>query len=106
MTRDTKTAFGRTTFYVNSSEGETFPITVQGRNRWALEHLIAAGRRGCTPLDTPGLRWSSYILDLRQMGVEIDTKREHHDGPFEGTHARYVLRSSVSCAFQAERERA
>lgn len=96
MTQQEETAFGRMTFYVQSTEGEAFPITVYGRNRWALECLMAAGARGCTPIDTPGPRWSSYVYDLRQMGVQIETRREPHDGPFQGTHARYLLRSEVT----------
>jgi len=56
---------------------------------------MAASAKGCTPVDTPGPRWSAYIFDLRQMGVDIETVHESHDGPFSGTHARYVLRSRV-----------
>ena len=96
MTEHDKTAFGRMTFYVQSTEGETIAIQVKGRNRWALECLMAAGVQGCTPIDTPGPRWSSYVYDLRQMGVQIETIREPHDGPFEGVHARYVLHSVVT----------
>lgn len=97
-----RTAFGRTTFYVQSNGDELFPITLQGRNRWALEHLMASGAQGCTPVDTPGPRWSSYVFDLRQLGVLINTIREPHDGPFQGTHARYVLKSTVSRDARAE----
>ena len=71
-------------------------IAVSGRDRWALEALIAAGQRGCTPLDTPGPRWSGYVHNLRNDGVPIETINERHGGPFAGTHARYVLRASVT----------
>jgi hypothetical protein len=53
---------------------------------------------GCTPIETPGPRWSAYVFDLRGMGLSIETINEPHDGPFSGTHARYVLHSSVTRA--------
>jgi len=68
-------------------------VIVKGRDRWALECLIAAGERGCTPIDTPGPRWSGYVFNLRDLGIQIETVTEPHSGPFKGTHARYVLRS-------------
>ena len=68
---------------------------VAGRDRWALEALIAAGGDGCTPIDTPGPRWSGYVHNLRNLGVPIETVTEAHGGPFKGTHARYVLRALV-----------
>lgn len=71
-------------------------LVVSGRDRWALECLIAAGEKGCTSIDTPGPRWSGYVFKLRQLGVAIETVTEPHEGPFAGTHARYVLRSSVT----------
>lgn len=71
-------------------------VIVKGRDRWALEALIAAGVRGCTPITTPGPRWSAYVFKLRKMGVQIDTLHENHSGPFPGHHARYVLQSRVS----------
>jgi hypothetical protein len=35
------------------------------------------------------------VFKLRRRGVDITTLTEHHDGPFAGTHGRYVLRSRV-----------
>jgi Winged helix domain len=70
-------------------------VTVRGREAWALLALMAAGARGCTPIDHPGPRWSGYIHDLRWLGFVIETVREAHGGPFPGDHARYVLRSRV-----------
>jgi hypothetical protein len=63
--------------------------------RWALEALIKAGQHGCTPINYPAPRWSAYVHRLRCHGVKIETVREEHDGPFKGTHARYVLRCVV-----------
>lgn len=71
-------------------------VKVIGRDAWALQQLLAAGQRGCTPIDQPAPRWSHYIFKLRGMGFIIETIHEPHTGPFPGTHARYVLRSKVS----------
>jgi hypothetical protein len=69
--------------------------TLHGREAWALQELMKAGMRGCTPIDTPGPRWSHYVFQLRRMGFAVETIHEKHAGPFPGTHARYVLRSDV-----------
>jgi hypothetical protein len=69
---------------------------VIGRDAWALKNLMDAGKRGCTPIDTPGPRWSHYVFKLRRAGFIIETVDENHGGPFAGTHARYVLRSQVT----------
>lgn len=72
------------------------PLRVNGRNAWALLELHKAGERGCTPITTPGPRWSGYVFNLRCMGLAIETIHESHGGPFTGSHARYVLRSRIS----------
>lgn len=69
---------------------------VIGRDAWALLNLIQAGERGCTPIDTPGPRWSHYVFKLRRAGFIIETIDESHGGPFAGSHARYVIRSKVT----------
>ena len=66
-----------------------------GREEWALSCLLAASDRGCTPIDTPSPRWSDYVFKLRRRGIDIETVTEAHDGPYAGTHARYVLRSRI-----------
>lgn len=71
------------------------PVHVSGRDAWALQELVSAAQRGCTPIDNPAPRWSGYVFNLRQMGFDIETVHEAHAGPFPGTHARYVLRSEV-----------
>lgn len=83
-------------FTVRNHDAEPFTIAIKGRDRWALESLMAAGDKGCTPIDRPGPRWSAYVFNLRELGVRIDTNHEAHGGPFKGTHARYVLRSTVT----------
>lgn len=69
---------------------------VIGRDAWALKNLMDAGKRGCTPIDHPGPRWSHYVFKLRGMGFIIETVHEDHGGPFAGTHARYILHSRVT----------
>ncbi|RMF11365.1 MAG: hypothetical protein D6763_03260 [Alphaproteobacteria bacterium] len=76
-------------------EGGETRLTATGRNAWALMELYRAGKRGCTPIDNPGPRWSAYVHNLRRMGVNIATVHEAHKGPFPGTHARYVLESPI-----------
>jgi hypothetical protein len=74
---------------------ESFVIFVKGREAWALAELDRAGEAGCTPLENPAPRWSSYIERLRERGVIIETIFEPHHGRFAGRHGRYVLRSKV-----------
>ncbi|GLS29295.1 hypothetical protein SAMN04488498_11398 [Mesorhizobium albiziae] len=69
---------------------------VVGRDAWALLNLLRSGENGCTPIDTPGPRWSHYVFKLRRAGFIIETIDESHGGPFAGSHARYVLRSTVT----------
>ena len=89
--------WGLTPFTVREPYGTDRIIFVRGRDRWALESLIRAGDRGCTPIDHPGPRWSAYVHDLRhEHGLNIETVTEEHGPPFGGTHARYVLRSAVA----------
>lgn len=71
-------------------------VVVAGRAAWALLELLTAGHTGCTYINNPAPRWSSYIHKLRKLGAIIDTLQEAHGGPFAGFHARYVLRSSVT----------
>ena len=87
--------WGKAQFAIIGDDGTETIIALQGRDRWALECLIAAGPKGCTPIDHPGPRWSAYTFDIRALGVNIQTVTEPHGGPFKGTHARYVLVSRV-----------
>jgi hypothetical protein len=72
-----------------------YTLDICGRDEWALRQLMAAGPKGCTPIDNPAPRWSAYIHKLRRMGIDIETVDERHGGPFPGRHARYVLHSLV-----------
>ncbi len=89
---------GNAVFSVQNGTEPPFLLHLKGRDRWALESLMQAGPTGCTPIDHPGPRWSGYVFNLRQAGVTIETLYEAHDGPYRGTHARYVLHSTVKRA--------
>ena len=82
-------------FSVVDASGAARILELKGRDAWALGELIRAGDDGCTPIDTPGPRWSSYVHKLRRHGLDIQTITEAHGGPFSGTHARYILRATV-----------
>lgn len=83
----------RYTFRISPEGRKPFNITLpEGRDQWALSELIKAGSKGCTPIDTPGPRWSAYKHKLlRKYRVPIDRKDEPHKGKYPGTHARYTL---------------
>ncbi len=80
---------------------EPGPVTVIGRDAWALLELHRAGDCGCTPLTHPGPRWSGYVHKLRKLGLRIETVTESHDGPFAGHHARYVQAEACRSSYAA-----
>lgn len=88
--------WGASPFNIHYENEHPRELVVSGRDRWALECLMAAGEKGCSPIETPGPRWSGYVFNLRHLGVAIETVTEPHDGPFAGNHARYVLRCRVT----------
>ena len=102
MQRHNEGRWKKATYSIQRKDGRRGDVVVAGRARWALECLISAGERGCTPIDTPGPRWSDYVFKLRGQGLTIETITEKHEGPFSGTHARYVLRSIVTLAHVGE----
>jgi hypothetical protein len=85
----------RDRFALYGANGAVQILELGGREEWALSHLLAAGDHGCTPIDTPGPRWSDYVFKLRRRGIDIATITEPHGGDFPGHHARYILRSKV-----------
>ena len=70
-------------------------LTFNGRDAWALNELIKARDKGCTPIDNPAPRWSAYVKNLRDAGITIETVYEPHSGPYSGTHGRYILQSQL-----------
>ena len=91
-------------YVITEPDGTERSMSFKGRDAWALDELIAAAESGCTPIDTPGPRWSAYVLKLRRAGLNAETITEAHGGPFKGTHARYVLRTKVRRITPAMRE--
>lgn len=83
-------------YHIEPEGVEPFSIEAKGRDAWALERLCAAGSNGCTPITEPAPRWSAYVHNLRALKVPIETLQEPHGGEFSGTHARYVLRATVT----------
>ena len=71
-------------------------INLNGRLGWTVTQLAKAGPRGLTAYECPAPRWSSYVHDLRNLGIPIKTEMEPHQGPYSGRHARYRLSSSVT----------
>ncbi len=88
------TNWGRAAFEIQL-EKQSKVIEVSGRDRWALERLILSGPKGCTPIDSPGPRWSAYVHNLRALGVVIEAIHERHGEPYSRNHARYLLQSIV-----------
>ena len=83
-------------YRITNEGGSPFEVeTKAGRLIWAIDHLMKAGKQGCTPIDTPGPRWAGYVHKLRNKGIKIETIEEAHGGPYAGFHARYILRSNV-----------
>ena len=90
-------------FLVTRPDGSQLSIFPKGRDAWALDNLIVAGNSGCTPITHVGPRWSAYVFKLRKVyGLDIETKHEAHEGPYPGTHARYVLKSVVVPVSESE----
>jgi hypothetical protein len=87
----------RLTLCVAIGDGEgAREAELTGRTAWACRELLKAGEQGCSPITTPGPRWSDYVFKLkRQHGIDVATVTERHGGAFPGNHARYVLRSKV-----------
>ena len=95
------------TYDVVWPDGTRKRIAVAGRIAWALGHLAKAGESGCTPIDTPGPRWSHYVYKLRRdYNIPIETIDEPHGGTFAGSHARYVLNAKAELVERTEQRAA
>lgn len=87
---------------VGDLAGPVVTITAP-RRIWALGELMRAGPRGCTSLQSPAPRWSAYIFALRhEHGIDIAALEESHAGQFSGSHARYILRSTIEVLARSE----
>ena len=86
-----KLAWGGCSFTVHPLKLPPSAIVPKGRVRWALECLVAAGKKGGAPIDDPGPHWSSYVNVLHKAGLPLETIRGPHGKAFSSTHARCVL---------------
>jgi len=58
-----------------------------------MDRLRKAGSWGVAPKDEPGPRRSTYVSDLRMLGIKIGTAHEPHGGDYPGIHGHCVLHS-------------
>ncbi len=89
-------------YRLHGADGAMRILHLAGREDWALRELLTAADHGCTLIDKAGPRWSDYVFKLQKRGLDIETVPEHHDGPFAGNHARYILRSRVVRLFDLQ----
>lgn len=82
-------------YMIHSDSQPPYRVVFGGRVAWFLDELIAAGAKGRTSMDYPGVRISDNALKLRRGGVLIETHDEEHGGRFAGRHGRYTLTSKV-----------
>lgn len=69
--------------------------TFRGREGWALNELLRAGKEGLTTLSRPAPRWSHYVFQLRRAGIDISTDYARHVEPYAGSHGIYKLQEPV-----------
>jgi hypothetical protein len=81
---------------LDDADNVTSTLAFDGRAAWALDQLVRAGERGCTPIDNAAPRWSHYVWLIRRAGIVVETINEPHGGPYAGHHARYQLRSRLA----------
>jgi len=79
----------------NTLESTPQPLAVTKRAAFFLGELLAAGDRGITTINYPGVRVGDAIHKLRKAGVIVETQYEQHGGEFAGNHGRYILKSKV-----------
>lgn len=86
----------RRTLTVHSGHEPPRTVVVTGkRPNWLIDVLRAAGAHGTTAIQHPGVRVADAVFKLRQLGINIATDTERHEGNFAGSHARYRLLDRV-----------
>lgn len=92
-------------FTVTPYDPDAAPVTIAVCRRvlWALELLVRAGPRGCSPITETAPRWAAYFHSLSGLGAPIDTIHEQHQGDFPGTLARYFLGATVLAVEASDR---
>ena len=80
------------TLAIHSGHEPPRTVVVTGkRPNWLIDILRAAGADGTTAIQHPGVRVADAVFKLRQLGINISTEAERHEGAFAGTHAKYRL---------------
>jgi hypothetical protein len=87
---------GHAAFTIHPTDGRPFEIAVTGQVCWALVQLVASWEISCTPVLHPAPKWSGYVFDLRQLGVEIEKPTEKHGHNHPERHRRFVLRGRMT----------
>lgn len=70
-------------------------IVTGKRPNWLLDVFRASDTQSTTAILHPGVRVADAVFKLRQLGINIATETERHEGAFAGTHARYRLLDHV-----------
>lgn len=84
------------TLTIHSGHEPPRTVVVTGkRPNWLIDVLRAAGPNGTTAIQHPGVRVADAVFKLRQLGINISTETERHEGAFAGSHARYRLLDRV-----------
>jgi hypothetical protein len=85
------------TVYAGHEPPRTVVVTGK-RPNWLIDVLCAAGIHGTTAIQHPGVRVADAVFKLRQLGINIATETERHEGAFSGTHAKYRLLDRIETA--------
>lgn len=85
------------TVYAGHEPPRTVVVTGK-RPNWLIDVLRTAGAQGTTAVQHPGVRVADAVFKLRQLGINIATETERHEGAFAGSHARYRLLDRVETA--------
>lgn len=56
----------RTAYTVTNPNESTFNLALKGGNKWAMDQIIGAGRRGCAPIHSP----ARYVL-IAEVAIVI-----------------------------------
>ena len=92
-----RSAAGKACICFDGADGPCSPV-IGGRDLQTLQALAERSANGLSSLEFPAMRLAAYVFNLRELGLDIETIREKHDGPFPGWHGRYVLHSQVKIA--------
>ena len=93
MKEQDKTALGRMTFYVQSTNIETFLLIGRVLEMLSQERHLIVGV--FSPI------WSFYVFDLRCKITQLETNRACHLNPFNRMHAQ-IQNAKILFAIRAD----